>query len=218
MTINTNYFNRSAREEMLKYIPANAEKILEVGCGEGLFLDLLTRAGKESWGLEINAEAAVEAQKFAGKILVGDFIAMSLSGDLPLGYFDCVVFNDVIEHFTDPWQAVRLVKPLLSPAGVIVASIPNFRYIGNLVEIITTADFRYREEGGILDMTHFRFFTLKSIIRLFDECGYRVVRYEGLRPCKSWKEKMVISLSMGRFEDMRHKQFAVVAQPRESII
>ena len=66
MTINTNYFNRSAREEMLKYIPANAEKILEVGCGEGLFLDLLTRAGKESWGLEINAEAAAEAQKFNG--------------------------------------------------------------------------------------------------------------------------------------------------------
>lgn len=208
---NTNYYNRSYREEMLKYIPMDAEKILEVGCGEGLFLSYLKEnRNLETWGLEMNSIAAEKASKVADKILTGDFNL--IYNDLSAHYFDCIVFNDVIEHFSDPWVAITNAKQLLSNKGVIVASIPNFRYIGNMTEIITTADFKYVEEGGILDKTHLRFFTSKSIYRFFNECGYEVICQEGLRPCKSWKEKLFIFLSFGFFKDMRYKQYANVAK------
>ncbi|MGA2823362.1 MAG: class I SAM-dependent methyltransferase [Bacteroidales bacterium] len=207
---NTNYYNRSSREEMLKYIPENAVKILEVGCGEGLFLRYIKEnRNAETWGIEMNNPAAENASRVADKVITGDFNLVYK--DLPSNYFDCIVFNDVIEHLSNPWLTLKNTKLLLSKNGVVVSSIPNFRFIGNLTEIITKADFKYKEEG-ILDKTHLRFFTSKSLYRLFEECGYELICQEGLRPCKSWKEKLFIFLSFGFFKDMRYKQFANVAR------
>jgi 2-polyprenyl-3-methyl-5-hydroxy-6-metoxy-1,4-benzoquinol methylase len=195
---------------MFQYIPQNSQKVLEVGCSNGLFLDYVKQhTNCEVWGIEMNVTAAEKAAKVAHKVLSGDFNVVYT--ELPAHYFDCIVFNDVIEHFIDPWQALINAKSLLTEKGVIVSSIPNFRYIGNMTEIIKSADFRYREEGGILDKTHVRFFTAKSMKRLFEECGYQVIIQEGLRPCKSWKEKLFITLSCGFFNDMRFLQYAHVA-------
>ncbi|MBN2765257.1 MAG: class I SAM-dependent methyltransferase [Paludibacteraceae bacterium] len=204
------YF-KNQRTEMLRYIPNEAITILEVGCGEGSFCNLLKRNDREIWGIEINSIAAVNAAKECNKILVGDFD--DLYPQLPKNYFDLVIFNDVLEHLYNPWETIRKVKSILKPNGLLISSIPNFRYVGNLItEILIEKDFRYKPEGGILDDTHIRFFTSKSILRMFTDEGYEVLIHEGLRPCKSWKEKMVISLSMGFLKDARHKQFATVAQ------
>lgn len=212
----TGYYNRSFRVEMYKYIPEKAYRILEVGCGDGLFLNYLKQNRTcELWGIEMNESASLKASKIAFKVLSGDFNV--LLDELEQNYFDCIIFNDVIEHFIDPWISISNAKKLLAAEGVLVCSIPNFRYIGNLTEIIKTADFRYREEGGILDKTHLRFFTSKSMHRFFEDCGYRVIIQEGLRPCKSWKERLLISLSMGYFKDMRFLQYANVVQVNEQI-
>lgn len=177
------------RSEMLEFIPEEAKVILEVGCGEGNFCRQLTTNGREVWGLEINPQAAAKAAEVCDKVLVGSFDEQL--AQLPLHYFDCVVFNDVLEHLYDPWTTVRQVKDLLSDKGVLVTSIPNFRYISNLItEILFQKEFEYKPEGGILDDTHIRFFTSKSMLRMFRNEGYKVVRHEGIRPCKSWKEKL----------------------------
>lgn len=200
------------RSEMLKYIPAGAVRILEVGCGEGNFCRLLKKKSTEVWGLEINPEAAVIASQVCDKVLTGSF--EELHTQLPSGYFDCVIFNDVLEHLYDPWTTVGQVKALLSEHGVLVSSIPNFRYISNIItEILFQKDFQYKPEGGILDDTHIRFFTSKSMLRMFREAGYDILIHEGLRPCKSWKEKLFISLSLGFLNDARYKQFATVSRP-----
>jgi len=200
------------RSEMLKYIPADAVRILEVGCGEGNFCRLLKKNSTEVWGLEINPDVAVMAEKVCDRVLIGSF--GDLHKQLPVGYFDCVVFNDVLEHLYDPWTTVSHVKNLLSENGVLVTSIPNFRYISNIItEILFQKDFQYKPEGGILDDTHIRFFTSKSMLRMFRDAGYNVITHEGLRPCKSWKEKLFITLSLGLLKDARYKQFATVARP-----
>jgi len=88
--------------------------------------------------------------------LVGDF--NSIFDQLPENYFDCVIFNDVLEHIYSPWDTIQQVKLLLSSDGVLVSSIPNFRYISNLItEVVVEGEFRYKPEGGILDDTHIRF-------------------------------------------------------------
>ncbi len=200
------------RSEMLQYIPADARVILEVGCGEGNFCRQLKADGREIWGLEINQQAADQAIAVCDTVIVGSFEEQV--SRLPQHYFDCVVFNDVLEHLYDPWTTVRQVKDLLSDKGVLVTSIPNFRYISNLItEILFQKEFEYKPEGGILDDTHIRFFTSKSMLRMFRNEGYEVVRHEGIRPCKSWKEKLFISLTLGFLKDARYKQFATVAKP-----
>jgi len=200
------------RSEMLDYIPADAVRILEVGCGEGNFCRQLKTSGREVWGVEINPEAALKASEVCDKVLVGSFDEQL--AHLPEQYFDCVVFNDVLEHLYDPWTTIRQVKALMSDKGVLVTSIPNFRYISNLItEILFRKDFEYKPEGGILDDTHVRFFTSKSMLRMFRQEGYQVLRHEGIRPCRSWKEKLFLILTLGFLKDARYKQFATVAKP-----
>jgi len=211
LKIQGGYFHNQ-RTEMLKFIPENATKILEVGCGAGQFCTLLKREDREIWGVEMNAEAAQKANDICTFVLVGDFD--TVFKQLPENHFDCVIFNDVLEHMYSPWDTIRLVKSLLSADGVLVTSIPNFRYISNLItEVLFHGEFEYKPEGGILDDTHIRFFTTKSIRRMFREEGYEVVVHEGIKPCKSWKEKLFIALTFGFLEDTRYKQFATVAKP-----
>jgi len=205
------YFH-GQRPEMLKYIPDNAIRILEVGCGEGTFCAAMKRNDREIWGIEMNKEAALKAGNECYKVLHGDFD--SVFAQLPTHYFDCVVFNDVLEHLIAPWDTIQQVKLLLNSDGVLVSSIPNFRSFSNLItEILWLRDFRYKPEGGILDDTHLRFFTSKSICRMHQEQGYEILAHEGIRATKRWKEKICIALALGFLNDTRYKQFATLAKP-----
>lgn len=48
---------------------------------------------------------------------------------------------------------------------------------------------------------------------MFAKEGNDVIIHEGIRPCKSWKEKLFITLSLGWLIDARYKQFATIAKP-----
>ena len=130
---NGGYFY-NPRPEMLKYIPDSARSILEVGCGEGSFVKTLKRKDREIWGVEIYSEAAEKAKEVCDFVLTGSFDAVF--EQLPEKHFDCVIFNDVLEHMYAPWDVIMQVKSLLSDNGVVVSSIPNFRYISNLILVL----------------------------------------------------------------------------------
>ena len=183
-----------ARTEMLAFIPADAKKVLDVGCAEGVFSSL----------------AAACAQKHLDTVLVGDITA--LMEKLPDAYFDCIVCNDVLEHLVDPYTAVSALKGKLSAMGVLVFSLPNVRHLGNLKNLLIHRDWRYEDEG-ILDKTHLRFFTEKSIRRLFADAGYTLVTIRGLRPVRSWKFILLNLITLGSLSDARYLQFAGVAKP-----
>ncbi len=205
---NDGYFHQT-RPEMKVFVPESAVRILEVGCGEGMFCDTLRRPDREIWGIEMDEEAGEHARLRCDVFFQGDFF--SVLPQLPVSGFDAIVFNDVLEHFADPWDALIKCKPLLSEIGVVVASIPNFRFIGNLKEILVDKDFRYKP-FGILDVTHLRFFTSRSMLRMFQDCGYVVIQHEGIRPCRTWLSWLLAVFSLGIFGDVRYKQFATVAK------
>ena len=207
-------YYRQSRLEMLPLVPDAALRILEVGCGAGTFLQSLQREDRELWGMDINPREAEAAKSFCYKVLIGD--AMELAEQLPDGYFDCVVFNDVLEHLPWPGKLLARMRTKLKPDGRVVASIPNIRYIGVLVtELLWRKDFAYTPEGGVLDDTHLRFFTRRSMQRLFERAGYQVLSCQGIRPCKSWKEKCFIALTLGFLSDARYKCFAWTALPQK---
>lgn len=72
----------------------------------------------EIWGIEMNQEAAIKAENECYKVLIGDFD--NVFKKLPKHYFDCVIFNDVLEHLIAHWDTIRQVKSLLSKEGVLV--------------------------------------------------------------------------------------------------
>jgi 2-polyprenyl-3-methyl-5-hydroxy-6-metoxy-1,4-benzoquinol methylase len=206
------YYGRP-RREMLGFVPRDAVRLLDVGCGAGAFAAGLrqARAGTtlEIWGLEMDPAAAARAAEVLDRVLVGD--AAGLAGDLPAGHFDCLVMNDVLEHVLDPDDLLRRLRPALRPGGTLVASIPNVRHFPNVVDLAVHGRWDYTDEG-ILDRTHVRFFTRSSMARLLAGAGFEVLDTAGINPTGSLKFKFVNLLTLGRWADMRYLQFACRAR------
>jgi len=202
------------RQEMLKFVPSNAKRILDVGCGGGIFGSIVkSNLNSEVWGVEICQEAATNAMSKLDCVIAGDFESDNIR--LPLNYFDCIVFNDVLEHFKDPWTILSKSSRYLKEDGFIIASIPNLRYFYTLKELVINKEWKY-VDAGILDKTHLRFFTEKTIKDMFQACGYRIINIEGINAIEfPWKFRLFNLLMMNKFEDMKYNQFACVAQKIE---
>lgn len=208
----TNQYYSYKRPEMLGFIPSGVKKVLDVGCGEGSFsLSVKNKFNAEVWGIEINPKAAEIAQKNIDKVLVGD--AIKIINDIPNSYFDCIVFNDVLEHMIDPYTVLEKMKTKLTNEGVIVCSIPNVRHISVLKKLFIDGQWTY-EDAGILDKTHLRFFTKKSIIDMFEKLGYQIVKIEGINQTNWWKSFLIDLMTLGLATDIKYTQFACVVKPK----
>jgi 2-polyprenyl-3-methyl-5-hydroxy-6-metoxy-1,4-benzoquinol methylase len=204
-------YYQNPREEMLGFIPKNVKRTLEFGCGCGLFSELVKKElDAECWGVEIEEKYAQIAAEKLDRVIrsdAGDSIAI-----LPDGYFDCIILNDVLEHLEDPFSLLENLKSKVTSNGVVVLSIPNVRFWNNLRAFIWRGEWDY-EDAGILDSTHLRFFTHKSLLRMFQKLGYEVLNIEGLRPTHNKKFRVLNFLLWNRLWDARYHQFACVVKP-----
>ncbi len=200
------------RAEMIKYIPKDAKRMLEVGCGEGVFgWQLKQRPHTEVWGVEINERMASVAKERLDNVLIGDI--NELLHKLPNGYFDCIVCNDLLEHLVDPFSLLSEIKQKTSSQGVLVCSLPNVRYYPMLRELLIQKQWKY-VNAGILDKTHLRFFTQKSIVDMFETLGFEIMRMEGINPIESRRFSILNFLLLGYLSDARYLQFACVVKPK----
>ena len=208
------------RPEMFALFPAGAHRVLDVGCGAGTFgVNLKKTHGCEVWGVEPDGKSFEKAAAQLDRAFHGFFDAQT---GLPEKYFDCIFFNDVLEHMVDPAAALRLARGLLAPGGKIIASIPNIAHFPTVWHLVFGGEWRYAERG-ILDRTHLRFFTRGSIAELFSENGFRLVRLEGINEYfgtgthdddgRVWKFYHLFALLPNRHvKEMRFLQFSVVAE------
>jgi 2-polyprenyl-3-methyl-5-hydroxy-6-metoxy-1,4-benzoquinol methylase len=208
------------RPEMLPFIPVACRRVLDVGCANGSFGESLkrSRAGVEVWGVEPTKSAAAVAKSKLDRVVEGVFDSQT---SLPTGSFDCILFNDVLEHMLAPELALRYAKELLAPGGVIVASIPNIRSFPIVWQLMFHARWEY-QDAGVLDRTHLRFFTKSSIANLFVREGFALEKVSGINAYmgipnvrrRTWTlYRLANFLSMRKFDDMRFQQFAIVARP-----
>ncbi|MGO9531618.1 MAG: class I SAM-dependent methyltransferase [Syntrophobacteraceae bacterium] len=203
-------YYKLGREDMLNFIPPGVRRILEVGCAEGNFGEILKRKGvSEVWGIEVCENVAFEAKKKLDHVLVADIESGPLS--LPTDYFDCIVFNDVLEHLRDPWSVLSKIRSSLTDDGFIVASIPNVRYFPNIKHLLIDGEWSYTDLG-ILDRTHLRFFTKKSIVDLFAKSGFKIHVLTGISEYNSRKFNLLNLLFANKLDDMKYLQFACVAK------
>ena len=201
------------RAEIVQLVPKDIASIVDIGCGEGFFLRAIKKkTNAETWGIEIVTEIAQRAKKNVDRILTGNIEEVVFS--LPEGYFDCITFNDVLEHLVHPEIILKSIGSKLKSDGIIIASIPNVRYFKNLFELLILKDWEYKEGGGILDSTHLRFFTKKSMVRLFENAGYTVIKQKGINKSTSFKFKILNVLSAGLLGDTKYLQFICIAKYR----
>lgn len=195
---------------MLPFVPRNARTILEIGCAAGSFGAVLkARNGATVWGLEVEQEVAQLAARKLDKVITGP--ANESLAALPDHYFDCVICNDVLEHMAYPETVLAALKRVMSPGAVIVGSIPNVRYFPVLLDLVWNADWKYAD-FGVLDRTHLRFFTGKSLDRFLNQAGYKPLVIQGINPTTGIRARILRIMTLGRFSDSQFQQYAFVAR------
>lgn len=110
-----------------RHLPLKPLRILDVGCGTGGMLRMLS-----SFGTVEGLDASSEALAFC-RTRVGSDIVLH-QGQLPEGLpaappFDVITAFDVIEHLEHPVEALQALRGALSAEGVLVCSVPAFPFL-----------------------------------------------------------------------------------------
>jgi SAM-dependent methyltransferase len=99
-------------------------RILDVGCGAGLFFDALARFGHVE-GIESDRAAIEGAGQWRSRITPGGLNASFR----PSAPFDLILMLDVLEHVTDPEPLLRRASEVLTPAGRVLITVPAFKWL-----------------------------------------------------------------------------------------
>lgn len=111
--------------------PAGPLRILDIGCGTGIFMAAALRRGHDVLGIELDERH----RALLGPDLAGRVVFAPAEAALPqlAEQFDVVCFWDSFEHMDDPFALLEPVEAVLKPGGVIFARINNTHDIFNLV-------------------------------------------------------------------------------------
>ena len=142
----------------------NNNRILDIGCFNGAFLNAAKKLSWTVYGTEISADA-VELAKIntnGGDIRVGELEDISFPAD----YFDVITMRDVIEHLPDPNKTLKEIHRILRTNGLLYFDTPNFNSLERFV--------RQKKLHTIFPW-HFYYFTSHTISRILMETGYNDV-------------------------------------------
>jgi 2-polyprenyl-3-methyl-5-hydroxy-6-metoxy-1,4-benzoquinol methylase len=167
--------DRYSRNRIFVDEARRSRNVLECGCSNGFLSRLIAaHGGPRVVGIEREREAAGEARAHCDRVL-----ELDLNGDdwpEQVGErFDLVTFGDVLEHLVDPVRTLRQASGLLDAGGRVLVSLPNVVHWTVRAKVLL-GRFDY-QAGGILDVTHLRFFTRDSAAAMIRQAGYEVVRF-----------------------------------------
>lgn len=140
------------------------KKILNIGCGIGMFEFLVYSKAKEVVGIEIKNEDLLMAREYAPVLKNVNFVkADILEDNFPETSADIVVLFDVIEHLPEDSEpeALKKIHKILKPRGQIVISTP--------LENKT----RFFDPAWYLKPRH-RHYTKEQLVELLIDSGFKV--------------------------------------------
>ena len=155
---------------MLRAIMPASAKVLDIGCGTGS-VTLIANRGKNNRVLAIEPDperAAVAASRDID-------VRCGLVDDAFLranGPFDVIMLSDVLEHLAAPTDMLATIRAALSPDGAALISVPNVAHWSVRLNLLF-GRFDYADVG-IMDATHLRWFTARTIRELFERNGFRL--------------------------------------------
>ena len=163
----------SSHERVLSMLSSRPKsKILDLGCSGGLVDSRLRNFGHEVVGVDIAEVAGVRGN-------VDVFVEANLDEGIPAeagSNFDLVLACDVLEHLRKPSDMLKEIRTCLRLGGSVIMTIPNVVHWYPRFRTLTgTLDY---DQRGILDETHLRFFTRRSLLKLIKSEGFEVTSFE----------------------------------------
>lgn len=151
------------QKNYLKYIPQNSEHhFLDVGCGRGEFLDMLTKCGIKAKGIEINALEVDLLQKKGFDVVKDDVVSYLKNSD---EIFSGISATQVVEHleFEYLYEFVHLAYERIANGGVLLLETLNPRLLNNLKSFYN-------------DLTHVKPVPYASLIFLCEFAGFKNIK------------------------------------------
>jgi 2-polyprenyl-6-hydroxyphenyl methylase/3-demethylubiquinone-9 3-methyltransferase len=111
-------------EILKKYLPLENARVLDIGCGGGLFLSLLRQEGAQGMGIELNDSRAHYATTKHGLEIHKQPIESDFWQKGYRNHFDAVTLWDVIEHVNYPVQTLHCAVNVLKPGGLLLIDTP----------------------------------------------------------------------------------------------
>lgn len=194
--------------------------LLDLGAAGGELGEAVRDHFQRTLGFEYQLDCIAELRRHFGTTVISDLEKLKR---LP-HHVDAIVAADVLEHLRDAPALLKLIRESLTREGRLFVSVPNIANVTVRIGLLFGV-FEYRERG-ILDNTHVRFYTLRTIRRDLETAGFRIVAVRGssipLRliigrfvpePLLRVAEKM-LSLVTGLWRAMFAYQIIVVAMPQ----
>lgn len=153
-------------------------RILDLGCGNGSLCALMRDAGFRVEGCDPSKEG-VQLARAAHPDL--KFTQIGVYDELPsewIGQFDVVLSTEVVEHLYDPRALPRMAACLLKPGGTVLVTTPYHGYLKNLV--LSILDKWDQHHTPFWLHGHIKFWSRKTLTRLFTDEGFQAVSFKGL--------------------------------------
>jgi glycosyltransferase involved in cell wall biosynthesis/2-polyprenyl-3-methyl-5-hydroxy-6-metoxy-1,4-benzoquinol methylase len=170
--------DRNNSQTLLVLLTGENKDVLEIGPAQGYMTKVLQERGCKVTAVELDPAAAKLAEPYCERMIIGDVEQLNLGMTFPKERFGVVIFGDVLEHLVDPEHVLAEIATLLEPGGYVVASIPNVAH-GSVRLALLSGEFPYTEVG-LLDSTHLRFFTRRTIEELFANAGFDIQKWENV--------------------------------------
>jgi SAM-dependent methyltransferase len=158
-------YKNNGNAAVLNQVPAQAKRILDIGCGAGDNVAILKSSENFIVGVTISEEEAQIARNFCDKVIVGN-----IENDLELdcGYnFDVIIFSHVCEHLIQPKKILKLLSSRLASNGIIIIAVPNMAYYKNRLRILL-GNWQF-EDTGPFDRTHLHFYSYETVNELIPD-------------------------------------------------
>jgi SAM-dependent methyltransferase len=168
---------RGLLDRTLLDLVGEAASLIDVGCGEAIFLEKLARSGRRAFtvGLDLHPENAVITRRLGFAAVRADAVRLPVAERT----FEVALLTTMLEHVDDPLAALKEARRVLVPGGLAVVLVPhedNFRRARTLLG---------RREEARLDYGHVNVFTPSSLRTLVRQAGLEAQRSRTL-PLPWW--------------------------------
>jgi SAM-dependent methyltransferase len=138
-------------------------RLLDIGCGDGGFMEAARRRGARVWGVDYNTAAIERARRNFGLTTALNMALERWIAEPPVADLDVVTAFEVVEHVADPFALIRGAASLLRPGGHLVVSVPSRE---RLLHDLSSWDYPPH---------HLTRWNEKAIVGALESNGFRVV-------------------------------------------
>lgn len=171
------YINDVTRNRYLSWIDnldkeRKTNRILDVGCGDGILLEQAKKRGWQVFGTEYSEKWVTRCRDKGISMVQGKLDTASYETES----FDVIVYLEVVEHINNPIEEFTSAKSLLRKGGVIFLTTPNYN---SIMRYVLSTDWNV-----ICYPEHLAYYTPKTLNRLFSGLGFEKINIDtkGISP------------------------------------